>query len=128
MKLKRIGLIAVIVIAAAIIGYKTRLSPAIQTAAAAAPPRVLLAAVLREANIPGDGCSELIHIVRSAGKRGIAVQEIDANSKSKLLARYHIIAFPTVLIFSKNGKETARYVGEGPDTIKAVRAAVEKLE
>lgn len=128
MKAKWIGLIAVVVMAAVIIGYKAKLSPTIHTAAAAAPPRVLLAAELSEANIPGDGCSEIIHFVRASREHGIEVQEIDASSKSELLARYHIIVFPTVLIFSNDGKEIARYVGEGPETIKAVRAAIEQVK
>lgn len=128
MKVKWIGLFTVALLAAAIIGYKAKLSPAIQTAAAAPPPRVLLAAPLSEANIPGDGCAVIIHVVRAARQRGIAVQEIDAHSKSELLARYHILAFPTVLIFNKDGKEVARYVGEGPKTIKAVQTAVDQLK
>jgi len=51
MKVKWLGLIAVVVMTAAIIGYEAKLSPTIQTAAAATPPRVLLAAVLSEVNI-----------------------------------------------------------------------------
>lgn len=128
MKSKWIGLIAVVVVAATIVGYKAKLSPAIPSAAAASPPRVLLAAVLSEANNPGDACAEIIHVVRAARDRGIAVQEVDASSKSELLARYHVMMFPTVLIFSEDGKEIARYVGEGPEAIKTVRAAIEQLK
>lgn len=128
MKVRWIGLVAVALVAAAIIGYKTKLSQATPSTATATPPRVLLAAPLSEANIPGDGCSAIIHIVRAARARGIAVKEIDARNKSEWLARYHIMTFPTVLIFSKDGKAIARYVGEGPKTVNAVRAAIERLK
>ncbi len=128
MKVKWFGLIALVVMAAAIVGYKAKLPPTIQTAAAAVPPRVLLAAVLSEANAPGDGCAEIIHVVRAARDQGIAAQEADASSWSGLLARYHIMAFPTVLIFRRDGREIARYVGEWAETVKSIRAAIDQLK
>lgn len=128
MKAKWLGVIAVVVMAVTIIGYKAKLPPEVPPSTAAKPPRVLLAAVLSEANSPGDACAEIIHVVRAARDSGITVQEIDANSQSDLLERYHVIVFPTVLIFNEAGKEIARYEGEGPQAISAVQAAIEQLK
>jgi hypothetical protein len=65
--------------------------------------------------------------VRSARERGIAVQELEPGSKSDLLARYHVLTIPTVLILDHDGKETSRYEGEGRDTVKALHARLEQL-
>lgn len=126
MKTKWIGLGVVVLIAGAIIGYKAYLSPDAQ-AALAPTPRVLLVGVLSEANIAGDSCAGIIHLVRAVRDRGIAVQELDAGSNSELLARYHVLIIPTVLIFDRSGKETARYEGEGWETVKALRAELDQL-
>ena len=128
MKMKSIGLIAVVLIAAAIIGYKAHLSPEAQAASATAPPRVLLVAELSEANAAGDSCAEIIHLVRAVHDRGIAVQELDSSSKSDLLARYHVLIIPTVLILDRNGKEVARYEGEGREMVKRLRTDLEQLK
>ena len=98
MKTKWIGLGAVVLIAGAIIGFKTHLSPEAEAANVAQPPRVLLVAELSEANNAGDSCAEIIHLVRAARDWGIAVQELDAGSKSGLLTRYHVLIIPTVLM------------------------------
>lgn len=127
MKGKWIGLIAVALIAGSIIAYKRHRSQESQ-ASTAAPPRVLLVADMGEANSAGDACAEIIRLARAARDRGIAVQELSPDSKSGLLARYHVLAIPTVLILDRNGQVVARYEGEGPDTVKAVRIGLEKLQ
>ena len=127
MKTKWIGLGAVVLIAGAIIGFKTHLSPEAEAANVAQPPRVLLVAELSEANNAGDSCAEIIHLVRAARDWGIAVQELDAGSKSGLLTRYHVLIIPTVLILDHDGKDTARYEGEGREMVKVLRTVLEQL-
>ena len=127
MQRKWMGLIGVVAIAGAIIGYKAHVS-AESKASLTGLPRVLLVAELSEANAPGDACAEIIHLVRTVRDRGVAVQELEPGSKSELLARYHVLTIPTVLILGKDGNPVARYEGEGRDTVKAVRAALEHLQ
>lgn len=129
MKRKWIGLAAVLVIAGAIIGYKAYVSPkSVATETKAGFPRVLLVAELSEADATGDPCAEIIHLVRSARDRGIAVQELGPDSKSDLLTRCHVLTIPTVLIMDGNGQVVSRFEGEGRDTVKAVRARLEQLQ
>lgn len=128
MQVKSIGLVAVVLIAAAIIGYKAHLSPEAQAASPPATPRVLLVADSSEANAAGDSCAEIIHLVRAARTRGIAVQELEPGSKSGLLARYRVLIIPTVLILDPNGKEVSRYEGEGHEMVKKLHANLEQLK
>lgn len=124
---KWIGLAAVVLIAGAIIGYKAHVSSESPVANAAALTRVLLVAESSEANAAGDSCAEIIHLVRAARGRDIAVQELEPGSKSDLLTRYHVLTIPTVLILDRNGREVSRFEGEGRDTVKAVRTGLAQL-
>lgn len=126
-KAKWVGLAAVLAVAFAIIGYKARSSPHQQAASATAPPRVLMVADLSEADTPGDACAEIIHLVQAARDRGIAVQELSPSSKSGLLARYHVLTIPTVLILDRDGQVVSRYEGEGRKTVAAIRSQLERL-
>lgn len=128
MQVKYIGLTAVVLIAASIIGYKSHLAAAAQTVNHTTTPRVLLVANLAEANETDDACAEMIHLVRAAHKRGVAVLELDASSKSPLLAQYHILVIPTVLIFGANGKEVSRLQGEGGDVVQKLRTELARLK
>ena len=129
MKRKWIGLAAVLVIAGAIIGYKAYVSQKSPASTSRADiPRVLLVAELSEADATGDSCAEIIHLMRSARDPGIAVQELEPNSKSDLLTRCHVLTIPTVLIMDGNGQVVSRFEGEGRDTVKAVRARLEQLQ
>ncbi len=127
MKTNWIGLGAMALAATAIIAYKTLALPEAQ-AANVPQPRVVLLAEPSEADSAGDSCAEIIHLVRSARDRGIAVQELAPDSRSDLLARYHLLVVPTVLILDQNGLEVSRYEGEGRNTVKAVRAGLERLK
>lgn len=127
MKIQWIGLGAVALAASAIIAYKTQVLPQAQ-ATNDAQPRVVLLAELSEADNVGDSCAEIIHLVRAVRDRGIAVQELSPGNKSDLLARYHFLIVPTVLILDRNGHEISRYEGEGHDTVKAVRASLAQLK
>jgi len=128
MQKKYLGLGAVVLVALAIIGYKTYQPTAEQTANHTVLPRVLLVANLNEANEAGDACAEMIHLVRAARERGIAVQELDSSSKSPLLAKYHVLTIPTVLIFDSNGKETVRLEGEGGDVLQKLQTSLAQLK
>jgi len=128
MRVKYIGLTAIVLITVAIIGYKTHLTTATQTVNHTATPRVLLVANLREANEEGDSCAEIIHLVRATHDRGVAVEEVDSSSKSPLLTRYHVLTIPTVLIFDANGKEISRLEGEGGNVIHKLREELAQLK
>ena len=128
MKSRWIGLTTVALIAGAIIGYKAHLTPETEAASASVPPRVLLLAELSEADNAGDSCAEIIHLVRAVRERGLAVQELEAGSQSDLLSRYRMLVVPTVLILDRDGKEVARFEGEGRATVKAIRTALDALQ
>lgn len=127
MKVKFIGVAAVVLITVAIIGYKTHLSGHGQVVSQDATQRVLLVANLNEADEAGDSCAEIIHLVRAAHKRGIAVQELDSSSKSPLLARYRVLIIPTVLIFDRKGNEISRLEGEGKGVVQKLRTQLARL-
>lgn len=126
-KAKWVGLAGVLAVAFAIIGYKARSSPPQQASSAAVPPRVLLVANMSEADSPGDACAEIIRLVQAARERGVAVQEVNPGNKSELLARYHVLTVPTVLILDRTGKVVSRFEGEGEKTVAAIRSQLEGL-
>lgn len=128
MQVKTIGFTAVMLISVAIIGFKASPSATGQTASHSATPRVLLVAELSEADMTGDACAEMIHLVRAARERGIVVQELGAGSKSDLLARYYVRIIPTVLILDVKGKEVVRFEGEGRDVLNKLRTALAQLK
>lgn len=129
MRIKWLGLIAVLGIAGAIIAYKVQQPSSIVAAhTETALPRVLLVADLGEANTPGDACAEIIHQVRAAHARGIAVQELEPGSHSALLARYHVLTIPTVLILDHSGQVVSRFEGEGAGTVRAVQTELAQLQ
>lgn len=127
MKVKWLGIFAVLLISGGIIAYKARVTAQPQAAANSELPRVLLVADLKEADSAGDICAQIIHLVREARDRGITVRELEPDSKSELLTRYHVLIIPTVLILDRDGKVVARYEGEGRNTLNAVREGLLKL-
>ena len=128
MKVKWIGVLAVLLAAGAVIGYKAYMSPLPRAAHTSALPRVLMVADLSEADATGDACAEIIHLVRAVRDRGIAVEELQPGSKSDLLARYHVLTFPTVLILDRSGGVLSRFEGEGRQTIAELRAGLQQLQ
>jgi hypothetical protein len=128
MKVKWIGIVTVFLIAAAIIGYKARVAAQPQAVAGQGLPRVLLVADLKEADSARDTCAQIIHLVREARDRGIAVRELEPDSKSDLLTRFHVLIIPTVLILDSDGHVVSRYEGEGRDTLKAIRSGLAQLK
>ena len=126
MKGKWIGLVTVALIAVGIIAYKAHRKQ--DAASATAFPRVLLVADLREADDAGDPCAQIIHDVRAARARGVAVEELSSDSKSELLARYHVLTAPTVLILDPKGQVVSRYEGEGKQTVAALHSQLDQLQ
>lgn len=127
MKVNWIGVAAVLLVAGAIIGYKAHTSAARTHVGKEVLPRVLLVADLSEADAAGDGCAEIIQLVRAARDRGIAVQELEPGSKSDLLTRFRVLTAPTVLILDSSGQVVTRFQGEGRDTVAAIRAGLQQL-
>ncbi len=125
MKTRVFGLIAVVLIAAGIVTYKS--SRTRQAQRTIAHPRVLLVADLRKAGSDGDACAEIIRSVRAAQARGIAVQELGPDSKSDLLTRYRVLTIPTVLILNWDGQVVLRFEGENAETVADVRNQMQKL-
>lgn len=126
-RVKWIGLAAIVAIAASIIGYKAHVNSQNAAEIKANLPRVLLVANMSEADTPGDNCAQIIHLVREAQGRGIHVQILEPGSKSDLLARYHVLTIPTVLILDHEGAVVSRFEGEASDTVQAIRTGLEKL-
>ncbi|KAB2943586.1 MAG: hypothetical protein K8F92_08520 [Hyphomicrobium sp.] len=122
-----VGLASVLLAAVGVVTYKQVASGTGPLEAATSTPSVLLVADLNEAGDAGDGCAQIISAVRSAGKRGIEVAELMPNNSSKLLARYRVVAAPTVIIIDKDGRETARYEGEDTETVQAIEAKLATL-
>lgn len=128
MKSRWIGLVAVIVLAFGIIGYKQVLSHRRTVRSVGPPwenPRVILVADLSEAQSQCD-CGEIIRAVRAARSKGVPVQELPPNSESELLRRYRILTYPTVL-FLDEGREVARYEGEDGRTVEAIRSRLLRM-
>ena len=128
MRIKWIGLLAVVLIAMSIIVVKERTHHT-QTVVVHGSqlPTVLLVADLSEANSE-DNCARIIHDVRAAQARGISVEELNPNSPSNLLQRYKVLVIPTVLVLDKSGKVVSRYEGEDGQTTAAVHFALEQLK
>ena len=118
------GTIVVFLIAAAIVAYRTSTKHSVLLDG---KPRIVLVADLGEAD-SADPCTEIIRTVRAARDRGIRVQELNSDSKSDILHRYHVLTIPTVLILDDSGQVVSRFEGEDQDTVVAIRTQVAKLK
>jgi hypothetical protein len=125
MKGRWIGLASVIAIVAAIIIVKGKLGLSFSSIASAKPQVVLVATPAEAASIAR--CGEIVQAVRTAAHRGIKVQEMTPDSKSELIARYHVLHTPTVLVFDSGGEVRARFEGETQETLAAVRTELERM-
>lgn len=117
--------IVVLLVTIAIIAYKASKRDA-SVATPDRTPRILLVADLSEAG-SADACAEIIRSVRAARDRGVRVEELNADSKSELLRRYHILTVPTVLILDDSGQVTSHFEGEDQPTVIAVRDKLANL-
>lgn len=125
MKVKWSGIIAVMLVVVGITAYKIHIKHA-PVASENDLPRVLLVADLSEAD-SADACADIIRSVQAARERGIQVQELNPDSKSEMLRRYHVLTIPTVLIIGRSGQVVSRFEGEDRQTVTAVREQLAQL-
>ena len=124
---KRIGLVAVVVAAVAIVALKTRsranVAPVTGVTSRAA---VVLVADLREAD-SDCGCGEIIRRVRAAKARGVAVREV-APDDADAAHGYGVTVAPTVVFLGADGRVVARREGESAETVATIAADLSSLE
>ena len=126
MKVKWLGITAVIFIAATLIALKPRAAAPGPADTEAGPPQVVIVADLSEAGT-SDGCGKMIDAVRAAHARGVRTLELPPESTSALLAQYHVLVSPTVLFLSANGEVSARYEGEARQVVAAVQHRLQDI-
>ncbi len=119
MKRRHVGAAAVLALAGAVIVWREAHREPARQAVPANGVRVVLYADLGEAD-EAEGCGAIIRGVRQTAKRGSPTLEVDARSPSEHLARYRLLVAPTVLLLDTSGRETARFEGEGPETVRAI--------
>lgn len=128
MNWKSLGLVLVFVIVGSILYLKQRTpSTDVKTVVGQPSPQVLIVADFSEADTPGDGCAEIIRLVRAAKRRGIRTDEFEPGSKPELLTRYRVLTAPTVVILGPDGQPQGRFEGESTETIASLRKALEGL-
>jgi thioredoxin-like negative regulator of GroEL len=118
------GAIVILALVAAIIAYKTTHQ---KVTSPQGTPRVLLVADFSEAD-SADPCADIIRSVRAARARGVRVAELNPDSKSEMMSRYHVLTVPTVLILYNAGVVKSRFEGENLTTVAAVSTELAKLK
>jgi hypothetical protein len=126
MKVRWVPVVAVLLIAGALIGYKQTRRPAATPGPGDLRPAVILIADLREA---GDscGCGEIIRAVRAAKQKGLAVRELAPGADPKLEARYEVRVNPAVLLLDPAGNVVERHEGEDADTVDAIKLGLSRM-
>lgn len=102
-----------------------RVSPVVQ-APKASQPMLILFADLREADT-SCGCGEVIRMVREAARNGVPLHELEPGTADVLVQRHGLTTSPTVLVLGPDGREQARFTGEGADTLQGLRARLQGL-
>ncbi len=124
--LKRIGLAAVLAAGIAVVAYKAAMKRGeARTPTFARGPTVVLVADVREAD-SDCGCGEIIRRVRAAKARGVNVAELAPDDGA--VRRYGVTVAPSVVFLGKAGEVVSRREGEGPETIAAISADLDRLE
>jgi hypothetical protein len=119
-----VGQVAVLVVCTLLLKGRARQNAGFLTESGS--PAIILVADLREANDLNDRCADIIRAVREASKRGVHVAELQADSHSDLLRRYHVLTVP-VLLLDGSGKEIGRFEGEDSNTVKSVQTRLAAL-
>jgi hypothetical protein len=131
-KAQWLGVLGVLAVASAIVGYKSSRSAGTTRAAAphASEPglaSVVLVADMREAD-SRCGCGEIIRSVRAGAAKGIPTREVDPAVSPDLAASYRVQVPPAVLFFDDTGKEIRRFEGESTESLTAIRLEIERLQ
>ena len=87
---------------------------------------LVLFADLREADT-SCGCGEVIRMVREAARNGVPLHELEPGTADVLVQRHGLTTSPTVLVLGPDGREQARFTGEGADTLQGLRARLQGL-
>lgn len=128
MKRRWIAALAVLLVAGGIVAWREahRSKAAAASAVPAAAPRVVLFVDLSEVD-EQEGCGAIIRAVRDARKRGVATEEVDARDPGDRAKRYRLLVAPAVVVLDPSGRELKRLEGESSDTIRAIRAELDRL-
>lgn len=94
--------------------------------AVAAPAKVVLIADLGEAG-GTCGCAQMIRAARAAQGTTAQYEEHDARTDTDALTRFAVKEQPVVILLSSDGQELKRFEGEAPETVDAVKAALQQL-
>jgi hypothetical protein len=125
MKVKWMGIFAVLVIGMGIVFVKTRPSSQNNSSFESSSPQVVLVATPAEA-ASRTRCGDIVRLVRAASQRGVKVKELTPDSSSDLLARYKVLRTPTVLFLAQDGQLRARFEGESPETLAALQSEMQR--
>lgn len=127
MNAKRIGLIAVFTLVIIMVIIKARPAKTPNSSqSSSGKPQVVLVATPAEA-VSVTRCGEIVQAVRTAAQHGVRVQELTPDSKSELIAQYHVLQTPTVLVFDEKGEVTSRFEGEAPETLSAIQTEMGRI-
>lgn len=89
-------------------------------------PRIVLFVDLSELG-EEQGCGAIISAVRDAKKRGVATEEVDTRDPGDRAKRYRLLVAPALVMLDGSGREVKRFEGESPDTVRAIRAELDRL-
>jgi sugar/nucleoside kinase (ribokinase family) len=128
MKLKLTGALAVLVLAGGIVAWREahRNRATEPEPSPAGATRVVLFVDLSEVG-EEEGCGAIIRAVRDARKRGVATEEVDTRDPGDRAKRYRLLVAPAVVVLDGSGRELKRLEGESSDTVRAIRAELDRL-
>ena len=132
---KRLAIISLTLLALVAILYLKTLQPRpISSPSSSVSSLITTKSTLYLFHDPKDQDEECRRIYKLADKaerelsNTITVRRPDIQRESALLNRYSVQVLPTILILSPDGKEKARFEGEGDSVASAVSNEFEKLK
>ena len=130
---KRSGILILTVLAVAAVFYLKTLQP--RRIASTAPVEVQTKKstiyLFHNPKDQDDECRKIYAFADQAEKElygSVIVRRPDIEREPALLDRYSVHVLPTILILSPDGKEQARFQGEGDTVAEALKKALEKLK